>query len=157
MSEEFDALKRSRARAYLESVRDLRYTLDALQDEIETERKAMQPKGMRFDRIGGCSSAYADAIPDGVARLEAMAARYVDAERAYIEAADGAHAAIAAAKSPKGASILLRRYLLGKQWCEVAADVGCSKSTAQRLHDEALLDVYDAMPFEWRIPRQPAI
>ena len=23
--------------------------------------------------------------------------------------------------------------------------------------DEALLDVYDAMPFEWRIPRQPAI
>ena len=56
MSEEFDALKRTRARAYLESVRDLRYTVDALQDEIETERKAMQPRGMRFDRIGGSSS-----------------------------------------------------------------------------------------------------
>ena len=110
MSEEFDALKRSRARAYLESVRDLRYTLDALQDEIEMERKVMQPKGMRFDRIGGCSSAYADAIPDGVARLEAMAARYVDAERAYIEAADGAHAAIAAAQ-PMDVSGERRRFI----------------------------------------------
>ena len=156
MTEEFDQLRRSRARAYLEHVRAERIKVDALRDELASERESMGPKGIRLDKPGG-SAAEADASPDGVARLESMAARYVDAERAYLDAADAAHAAIASAKSSKGAAVLLRRYLLDKQWCEVAADVGCSKSTAQRLHDDALLDVYEAMPFEWRIPRQPAV
>ena len=65
MAEEFDALKRSRARAYLESVRAERVKVDALRDELAFERESMEPKGIRFDKLGGCSSAYADAIPDG--------------------------------------------------------------------------------------------
>lgn len=156
MTVEFDQLRRSCARAYLEHVRAERIKLDALRDELEFERESMGPKGIRLDKSGG-SSPYADAIPDAVARLEAMAAEYSERERGYIEASERAREAISSASSPKGASVLLRRYLLSKQWCEVAADVGCSKSTALRLHDEALLDVYEAMPFEWRIPRQPAV
>lgn len=157
MAEEFDALKRSRARAYLESVRAERVKVDALRDELAFERESMEPKGIRFDKLGGCSSAYADAIPDGVSRLEAMAERYSLRERGYIEASSRAREAISAARSAKGASVLMRRYLLDEPWCEVAADVGCSSRTAMRLHDEALLDVYEAMPHKWRIPRHPAV
>lgn len=87
MAEEFDALKRSRARAYLESVRAERVKVDALRDELAFERESMEPKGIRFDKLGGCSSAYADAIPDGVSRLEAMGWRDIrERERGYIEA-----------------------------------------------------------------------
>ena len=157
MAEEFDALKRSRARAYLESVRAERIKVDALRDELAFERESMGPKGIRFDKLGGCSSAYADAIPDGVARLEAMSEKYSERERAYIEVSERAREAISASRSAKGASVLMRRYLLGESWCEVAADVGCSNRIAIRLHDEALLDVYESMPHEWRIPRHPAV
>lgn len=157
MAEEFDALKRSRARAYLESVRAERIKVDALRDELAFERESMEPKGIRLDKPGGCSSAYADAIPDGVSRLEAMAEKYSERERAYIEISERAREAISASRSAKGASVLMRRYLLGESWCEVAADVGCSNRTAIRLHDEALLDVYESMPHEWRIPRHPAV
>ena len=76
MTEEFDQLRRSRARAYLESVRAERVKVDALRDELAAERESMEPKGLRFDKLGGCSSAYADAIPDGGSRIEAMAERY---------------------------------------------------------------------------------
>lgn len=55
MAEEFDALKRSRARAYLESVRAERVKVDALRDELAAERESMEPKGIRFDKLGGCS------------------------------------------------------------------------------------------------------
>ena len=157
MTEEFDQLRRSRARAYLEHVRAERIKVDTLRDELSFERESMEPKGIRFDKLGGCSSAYADAIPDGVSRLEAMAERYSERERGYIEASARAREAISAARSAKGASVLMRRYLLDEPWCEVAADVGCSSRTAMRLHDEALLDVYEAMPHEWRIPRHPAV
>ena len=157
MAEEFDALKRSRARAYLESVRAERIKVDALRDELAFERESMGPKGIRFDKLGGCSSAYADAIPDGVSRLEAMAEKYSERERGYIEISERAREAISASRSAKGASVLMRRYLLDESWCEVAADVGCSNRTAIRLHDEALLDVYESMPHEWRIPRHPAV
>ena len=50
MAEEFDALKRSRARAYLESVRAERVKVDALRDELAFERESMEPKGVRFDK-----------------------------------------------------------------------------------------------------------
>ena len=86
-----------------------------------------------------------------------MAERYSLRERGYIEASSRAREAISAARSAKGASVLMRRYLLDEPWCEVAADVGCSSRTAMRLHDEALLDVYESMPHEWRIPRHPAV
>lgn len=75
-----------------------------------------------------------------------MAERYSERERGYIEASSRAREAISAARSAKGASVLMRRYLLDEPWCEVAADVGCSSRTAMRLHDEALLDVYESMP-----------
>ncbi len=156
MAEEFDSLRRARARAYLESVRAKRIRADALRDELAAEREAMGPKGVR-PGAGGPTSAYADAIPDGVARLESMAAKYREREREYIAASARAREAISAARSAKGASVLVRRYLLGESWGEVAADVGCSVRTALRLHDGALLDVYDAMPHEWRLPRHPAV
>lgn len=156
MTVEFDQLRRSRARAYLEHVRAERIKLDALRDELEFERESMGLKGIGLDKSGG-SSPYADAIPDGVSRLEAMAERYSERECGYIEASSRAREAISAARSAKGASVLMRRYLLDEAWCEVAADVGCSSRTAMRLHDEALLDVYESMPHEWRIPRHPAV
>lgn len=58
MAEEFDALKRSRARAYLESVRAERVKVDALRDELAFERESMEPKGISVfstvsvDKIG---------------------------------------------------------------------------------------------------------
>lgn len=53
MTEEFDHLRRSRARAYLESVRAERVKVDALRDELAVERESMGPKGIRFDKLGG--------------------------------------------------------------------------------------------------------
>lgn len=157
MTEEFDQLRRSRARAYLEHVRDLRERADALQREVEIERQELQPKGMRMDAAAARGCAYADAIPDGLARIELAAERSSAAEREYAAAASEAREAISAAGASKGAAVLSLRYIYAKQWGEVAADCGCSERTAQRLHDAALLDAYEAIPLEWRIPRHAAI
>ena len=100
MTEEYDELRRSCARAYMEHVRASRARADALRDEIDMERQAMGPKGMRFDRIGK-SSPYADAIPDGVARIDGMVSRYADQLREYMAEAEAAHDMLALLSDPR--------------------------------------------------------
>ena len=156
MTEEYDELRRSCARAYMEHVRASRARADALRDEIDMERQAMGPKGMRFDRIGK-SSPYADAIPDGVARIDGMVSRYADQLREYMAEAEAAHDMLALLSDPRHTAVLTRRYMLGRSWCEVAADMGMCERNARRLGDAALAELYPSLPAEWRIPRQPAL
>lgn len=156
LTEEYNELRRSCARAYMEHVRSARVRADALRDEIDMERESMAPKGMRFDRIGK-SSPYADAIPDGVARIDGMVSRYTEQLREYMAEAEEAHDMLASLPDPRHAAVLTRRYVLGCSWCEVAADMGMAERSARRLGESALLELYPNLPAAWRVPCQPAV
>lgn len=156
MTEEYDELRRSYARAYMEHVRASRARADALRDEIDMERQSMAPKGMRFDRIGK-SLPYADAIPDGVARIDGMLSRYAEQMGEYMAEAEAAHDMLAGLQDPRHTAVLTRRYVLGRSWCEVAADMGMAERSARRLGESALLELYPSLPAAWRVPCQPAV
>lgn len=157
MAEEYDELRRERARRYLEHVRGLRDKAAALREEIDMQRQAMQPGAISYEGAGGKGCAYADAIPDGVARINDMAARYAEQMRDYLDQAAEAHEVLHSLGDSKATALLTRRYVLGQTWGEVAGSMGYSLRWVYRIHDEALLEVYEAMPHTWRIPREPAI
>lgn len=48
-------------------------------------------------------------------------------------------------------------YLEGRQWHDVAEEMGYSESRIYQMRREALLAAYEVMPTEWRDPRPPAI
>ena len=157
MAEEYDELRRRCARRYLEHVRGLGDKAAALREEIDMQRQAMQPGAIGYDGAGGKGCAYADAIPDGVARIGDMAARYAEQMRDYLDQAAEAHEVLHSLDDSKATALLTRRYVLGQTWGEIAGAMGYSVAWAYRAHDVALLDVYETMPHAWRIPRQPAI
>ena len=76
MTDESQRWRADRARDYLEHVRGLSLSLESRQQEIEELRSKMLPQGIVYGGMPGSPNAYGDAIPDGIAKLEALIASY---------------------------------------------------------------------------------
>ncbi len=73
--DETDRMRAAAAREWMRRVSSLESRARSMRGAIEQARALMLPKGMSLEG-GSSAGAYADAIPDGIAKLDAMVADY---------------------------------------------------------------------------------
>lgn len=154
---EYDRLRISRAKDYLWSVRSARQRLEQMRIRKADQLFAMQVKGMQYTGLPASPNSYGDAVPDGVAKLDAIDAAISDASAQWESAITECMAVLMSMPTPEYSVLLERRYLNGSTWRNVALALDRSVSWCTHSEAEALIELYDLMPHSRRLPRHPAV
>lgn len=157
MTEEFEQLKADEARAYLRHVRDLGMRVRGLQASIEDARSRLLPAGIAYDKGGGGSGCYADAMPDGVAKVQELIADYAAELAALVDEQRRARECIAKVGNAMWRETLEGYYLRGERMELIAVRLGYSYESVKKFHRHGLAEVWAHMPAEWRSPMEPAL
>lgn len=157
MTEEFEQLKADEARAYLRHVRDLGMRVRGLQAGIEDARSRLLPAGVAYDKGGGGSGCYADALPDGVAKVQELVADYAAELAALVDEQRRARECIAKVGNAMWRETLEGYYLRGERMELIAVRLGYSYESVKKFHRHGLAEVWAHMPAEWRSPMEPAL
>ena len=148
--DEMDRMRASVAREWMLRVSSLESRARSMRDAIDQARALMLPKGMSLDG-GSSTAAYADAIPDGIAKLDAMVADYEAHLSALVDEERRAMRAIASLGWRQHREVLEARYLRGEGWTQIAERTGYSLAAVKKHHRDALVLLYDRMPPDLRI------
>lgn len=158
MTEEYERYCRAQAARWLEHVMSLGTRVRALQAEIDAQRElASGVKGMSYDGMPGPKTAYGDALPDAVARIEDMVACYCTELAGYVDEQREAHAALAGMEDEACRSAITRHYLACESWERVCVEMGYTWDGLMKLRRRAMLDAYEVMPIRWRDPIHRAV
>ena len=157
MTEEFEQLKADEARAYLRHVRDLGMRVRGLQASIDDARSRLLPAGIAYDKGGGSSGCYADAIPDGVAKVQELVADYATELAALVDEQRAARECIAKVSDMRRRETLEGFYLRGESFEMIAVKLDYSYESVRLFHRLGLAEVWAYMPAEWRSPMEPAL
>lgn len=157
MTDEYQQLQERCARQYLRHCAGAAKRADAAYRRIAERRKATEPKAIVYTGMPGSPNSYGDAVPDAVAEIDALTAEYVSiAERADADTLECVRA-LDAMETFVHAELLRLRYLDCETWAAVARKVERSTTWCFDHDGIALRELYDLMPHQWRIPRQPAL
>lgn len=156
MTEEFEQLKADEARAWLRHVRDLGMRVRGLQASIDDARSRLLPAGVSYDGAGG-GGCYADAMPDGVAKVQELIADYATELAALIDEQRTARECIAMLADMRRRETLEGFYLRGESFEMIAVSLGYSYESVRLFHRLGLAEVWAYMPSEWRTPMAPAL
>lgn len=148
--DEMDRMRASVAREWMLRVSSLESRARSMRDAIDQARALMLPKGMSLDG-GSSTAAYADAIPDGIAKLDAMVADYEAHLSALVDEERRAMRAIASLGWRQHREVLEARYLREEGWTQIAERTGYSLAAVKKHHRDALVLLYDRMPPDLRI------
>lgn len=153
---EMEEYKASEAAAWLEHVAGLKRRAAVARESVEQARALMLPQGIAYDGGGG-GGCYADAIPDGVARVQELVARY--AEEVAVLVDEEARAADAVSRMPTELyrDVLRMHYLCGMPWADVAEACGYCLRSVMEFRRAALAELWPLVPLGWRAPMQPAL
>lgn len=151
-----EGFKEAEAAAWLEHVSRLKARIACARESVEQAREMMLPKGIGFDG-GGASGCYADALPDGVIRLQSAVERYASELSALLSEEEAALAAIGHVSSAHGRTALRLHYLCGKTWRETADAIGYSDQWIYSCRDAWLRELWPHIPPRWRTPMHPAV
>lgn len=154
---EFDRLRIDCAKRYLATVHAARARLERQRARRIEQAQKMEPKAIVYSGMPASPNAYGDAIPDGVARLDAIDACIADAEGQWQEAVAECMRALFAMPTPEYSELLERRYLDGDMWAAVAMRMGRSCSWCQYSNAPALVELYGTMPHAYRLPAHQAV
>ncbi len=154
---EYDKLRAKMALEYLATVRAASMRLVRQRQRRTEQLERMGLKATVYTGMPGCPNSYGDAIPDGVAKLDAISDAMAAAEREWESAIVTARQCLCAMPDPDYAEMLELRYIDSEMWAVVALKLGKSASWCQYSKVPALVQLYDTMPSEYRIPRVPAI
>ena len=154
---DFDHLRATRARSYLASVRAAKARLSRQRDRRAEQLEQMGVKAIVYTGMPGSPNSYGDAIPDGVAKLDSVDDSISAAIAEWEEAITQAIKSLYAMPDSDYSELLERRYIDGEIWGAVAQSMGKSVSWCQYSKVPALIQLYDTMPSEYRIPRVPAL
>ena len=159
MDDEMQRYRIEQARAYLESISDVKKQVRAFEARAEELREiASGVKGLAYDRDIVTTSPYGDAIPDAIASLDELAD---SAGAKGVELSDMvAECSLALASLGGWKSALLdMHYLGGKTLVEIGAmkEWRHERKYMSVLHLQALDSFYEHMPHYRRDPMQPAI
>ncbi len=147
--DETDRMRAAAAREWMRRVSSLESRARSMRDAIEQARALMLPKGMSLEG-GSSAGAYADAIPDGIAKLDAMVADYEAHLSALVDEERRARRAIASLGWEQHREVLEARYLRGESCAQIAERTGYSLAAVKKHHRDALVLLYDRMPPELR-------
>ena len=156
MTEEFERLKADEARAWLRHVRDLGMRVRGLQASIDDARSRLLPAGVSYDGAGG-GGCYADAMPDGVAKVQELVADYATELAALVDEQRRARGCIANLSDMRRRETLEGFYLRGESFEMIAVTLGYSYESVRLFHRLGLAEVWAHMPAEWRTPIAPAL
>lgn len=115
-----------------------------LVDGLERVREVVDELGRAYDE-------WADGVMRAGAACTAMAKWEPPADM------DAKLAGLMAARKGKHACMVRLHYLAGRTWQETADVLGYEVSLMYKEREAALLDFYDFMPHEFRMPRVPAL
>lgn len=132
--------------AYLRHVRGAIGEISAIEEQMAKQQASLALMGMSYDV--GHGSAYADKIPDGVAKAFELRDKWSEA---YARLADGIELArtICSDEYP-GRRILWMKVVDGMSWRQISSKMHYSTKHLQRKADNGIVSVYYAMPEEWR-------
>lgn len=157
LTEEFEQLKADEARAYLRHVRDLGMRVRGLQASIDDARSRLLPAGIAYDKGGGGGGCYADAIPDGVAKVQELVADYATELAGLVDEQRAARECIAKVRDMRRRETLEGFYLRGESFEMIAVKLDYSYESVRLFHRLGLAEVWAYMPAEWRSPMEPAL
>lgn len=142
-------VKRICAKSYLAYVRELNKRIETLREDIERMQSLMLPSGIDYSSIPS-SGGSGDAIGNGIAKLQDMIADYATELAEYVEQGRIAKGVFEQLSNPRAGTALLKYCMQGKTWEQVCVEVGYSYRRMMQIKNEAILEVYDLMPEEWR-------
>lgn len=152
---EWRRLRVAKAREYCEHVGDLMTECGALSERARRIRERMDVGGIAYDGPQGSPNAYGDAIPDGVAALEeALGERDALINEAAAEVL-GFQRCVQKVSDPRHRAVLDAKYVQGMTWAEVEQATNITERWCRELCCDALDELYDLMPHQWRemVPR----
>lgn len=152
-----------RATEYLRHIQGLRAKLLAAQLQLQDVRQSLEPGGVAYDGCGSNGSLDPDAkMVEGITRIEQLRETLGNDIMDYSRALCECKEALDAMPTHLYASILSMHYLSGKTWFQVSrtlakAGIPYEESSLKDMRPRALLELYEVMPHEWRLPRHPAL
>lgn len=141
-------VRRICATAYLDHVRSLRMRIDSLQEEIEPLREMVGTTMDYRERVA--SSPNPKAFEDAVIRLQGLIADYCTEMAEYVEEQRVAHDVMRGLSKPEYRRALTSHYLGGRTWERCCVDMDYSWQGMMKLRRNAIDEVYDLMPEQWR-------
>lgn len=155
MTDAFDDWKAEQAAKWLRHIRELEHDIARLEDDIEVQRSLALPSGIDYSRPSVTTSPSQDAIPNAVIRLEESIAQYTTELVGYLDEKQQARDCISRLGDARYRAVLSLYYINGHSWQTVGEKVGYSEVHCRELRLEALPQVYDVMPGEYKtmIPR----
>lgn len=152
---EFDEWKAEQAAKWLRHMRDVKYDVAKLQDEVEVARSLALPQGLDYSSVKVTTSPNADAIPNAVIRLQSLTADYIVELNSYMDELMGARECINRLSDSRHRAVIALYYLNGHTWATVADKLHYSEERCRQLRTEALPLLFDYLPREWKpmIPR----
>lgn len=152
--EEIDKLNLSYAREYMGKVRAECLMLRSLSANASEARDRLRNvSGVKYDTMPKSPNAYGDAIPDGIAKVEALEEDCGLIDRGLIDHAKGLVGHI---KDPKARVSCRLYYIEACSWGEAERVLGFSQSSLKTFRNNGLLEIAEMEPLA-RAPRHPAL
>lgn len=142
------------AKRYLRSVASARRYLDDFKAEEARLMRRLDVNGVQYRSEPGSPNAYGDAIPDGIAELDELRAEH-DAVRPELQSRLDAWNGLMLRMDYSHWNVLNRHYVKGETWQQI--DHWAPRTTAQAWRNDALVELYELMPYTFRVEQQPAI
>lgn len=144
-----EEVKRICAERYLEYVEDLESRIDSVAACIQKQKDRLDVMGVSYDCMQSNGSSR-DTLPDGIVKLMELVDKASTDLVEYKEQRDIAVATIDKLPSLPMRKAMRMHYLDGLSWVDVERVMFYSHSGLMHLRKRAMVDIYDAMPEEWR-------
>lgn len=136
------------ATQYAEYVSGIVRSTKTLPEEIDDLRERIALSGLALgDKVA--TSATADAIPDGVAKLRELISRYATELIEYRELTEEMHNRLQMIDSVE-CEALKQHYLLLVPWEQLCVDMHYTYRGMMKVRRRGLLQLYDVMPVEFK-------
>lgn len=141
---------------YLDDVAGRVRAIDACRERISEAEADLLLHGITYSDMPGSPNAYGDAMPDGVIRLIEQRERHADAVAEHSAEVDRAWRLCMGGGS-ESMRVLWLYYVQGMPWSKVAKAVHYSERKVYAMRVDGIVELYYAMPDEWRSEKHKAI
>lgn len=142
---------------YLSYIRSTEATMRAIESDIAYQNARLNLMGISYEGCGGGSS-NKDALPDGVAKLMELREKWSDE---YAHCADDLEQARELCKPSNVDRWIVWLHIAEREtWDSVGKTVGYSRTQTIHHASRGMMEIYYAMPEEWRrdpIPNAMAV
>lgn len=145
------------AKAYMLKVRSAKLKLAQMEERRREQAARMKPRGMQYSGMPRNPTVYADAMPDGVAKLQAVDDVIEQYRAEFEELLAECTRALLSMPTFEYSALLEGKFLDGLTWYALPTRVGKSRSQCQAIYQSALVELYDTLPASAKEPLHAAV